>query len=741
MALAQLSVRGETDRPERNVVAMTKTNTSVPAISSLPGEQETVFRPRARLLQLLGDQLIRSPRLAVFELVKNAYDADATRADITMHRLGTRSASIVVLDDGVGMSLDVVRDIWFVPGHDHKALKKERGESTGLGRSPIGEKGIGRFAAHKLGNRISLVTRAKDNPEIAVDIDWARLTAAEYLSDAKAVIRARDPEVFQGQETGTRVEISELRDQRWTRGDLRRLYRDLVSICSPFDAVGEFEVEFDVSSRSQELADIPDTSEILACAPWYFEFSVDVDVFKWYYEFRPPAKLHGRIESRNKDSGKGERLLIDKKKNNGRRSSVVVDAEMLEGIGPVAGKFYAFDRSPEILGQQSEKQLIKNYLDENGGVRIYRDGIRVYNYGVEDDDWLSLDFRRFITPVLRVSRNNVLGAVSLKLRESTNLVEKTNREGFVENDSFSRLVDIVSGAFNILETERAIDKEAIRKTSRKSKDIEFDRIRDPIKEIRRIATRKKVYADLEPSIRKLEKNYDQLRETMLQAGLSGLGLATVFHEIQHGVTSLLRQAKSGAEIRDIIVQAQELEQLLAGISGLLRKSEKNSLAMTELLAKVRQASLIRFRSHRVNLVSPLIKGEQEDFTVTINSRLFVGALTNLLDNSFYWLRARWPAKPLEGSDSPRQIYLGRSDDFEQGPGIVIADTGPGFQDDPETLKEPFFTRRPNGMGLGLYYANLVMELSGGELVFPEREDVDVPEVFDGAVIALVFSGQ
>ena len=161
-------------------------------------EEVTAFRPRARLLQLLGDQLIRSPRLAVFELVKNAYDADARRAQVTMHELRTPNASISVIDDGDGMSLDVVRDIWFVPGHDHKARKKERGETTRLRRSPIGEKGIGRFAAHKLGNRISVVTRADGEPEVVVEIDWNRLTAAEYLSEAKAVIRTRRPEVFAG---------------------------------------------------------------------------------------------------------------------------------------------------------------------------------------------------------------------------------------------------------------------------------------------------------------------------------------------------------------------------------------------------------------------------------------------------------------------------------------------------------------------------------------------------------------
>lgn len=73
------------------------------------------FRPRARLLQLLGDQLIGSPRLAIFELVKNAYDADATRAVVTMSRLDTPEASIEVVDDGIGMSYNTLLNIWLFP--------------------------------------------------------------------------------------------------------------------------------------------------------------------------------------------------------------------------------------------------------------------------------------------------------------------------------------------------------------------------------------------------------------------------------------------------------------------------------------------------------------------------------------------------------------------------------------------------------------------------------------------------
>ena len=69
---------------------------------------------------------------------------------------------------------------------------------------------------------------------------------------------------------------------------------------------------------------------------------------------------------------------------------------------------------------------------------------------------------------------------------------------------------------------------------------------------------------------------------------------------------------------------------------------------------------------------------------------------------------------------------------------MVADNGAGFQDAPEYVTRPFFTRKPNGMGLGMYYANLAMELNGGRLAFPTRLQVDVPEWCDGAVVAMVF---
>jgi len=98
------------------------------------------FRPRARLILLLGDQLIRDAGIAVFELVKNAYDADARRCVVTLENVDTgEDAKILVDDDGEGMDLDTVLHIWLEPGTEHRKRQRERnGRSPMFHRLPIG---------------------------------------------------------------------------------------------------------------------------------------------------------------------------------------------------------------------------------------------------------------------------------------------------------------------------------------------------------------------------------------------------------------------------------------------------------------------------------------------------------------------------------------------------------------------------------------------------------------------------
>ena len=158
------------------------------------------------MLQLLGDELIASDRLAVFELVKNSYDADATEVTVSLNLGRSDEPSIVVRDDGEGMTLDVIRSIWLVPGNEHRKRQRESRQRTPKhNRLPLGEKGVGRFAVHKLGNRIRLITRARDSDECVVDIDWDELISHPYLDEAPVRIRMRAPISFRGGKTGTHI--------------------------------------------------------------------------------------------------------------------------------------------------------------------------------------------------------------------------------------------------------------------------------------------------------------------------------------------------------------------------------------------------------------------------------------------------------------------------------------------------------------------------------------------------------
>lgn len=703
------------------------------------------FRPRARILQLLGDELIGSPRLAVFELVKNAYDADARTVRVVLNNIERPGGSIIVQDDGDGMTLEIIRDIWLVPGHEHRAQQRKAVKRTRLNRLPLGEKGVGRFAAHKLGDCIELVTRAAGQPECVVSINWAELIKQSNLADAAVPVITRDPVVFTGSATGTRITISVLRESKWTRGDVRRLQRQITSIASPFtDRSDQFETRLEAPGYDDWLADVPDVDVLLRRAPWRFWFRFLRGRFDWTYSFQGIAGIN--IERRQIKKTHQSLLIaperdldelgFDQGARRARARPVAADASVAQGIGPVEGHFYVFDREPAVLNRLGESQLIRNYLDENGGIRVYRDGVRVYNYGEPGDDWLGLDLRRVNMPTRNISRNIVVGAVDLALEDSAGLIEKTNREGFVENPAFRRLQRIVTGALTPLEVERKRDKDNIRRLTTSGRDTESVQLKRPLRELRAVMLRSNVAAEVKPLIDKVERDYDELRDAMLRAGLSGMGLAVVFHEVQHGVRALCDLIERRGDEDVIRSRARELARMLGGFADLLRKGRRRAYSLNKLVSRVREINSVRFRKHGVRFDCPALEDGAPDIMSSFVFGLALGALNNLLDNAFYWLRVRWPK---ESTEPPgRAIHVSINRDLAEGPAIVVADTGPGYTDEPDDLTRPFFSRRPEGMGVGLYYANLVMELGEGRLAFPDAKEADVPSEFDGAVLALIF---
>ena len=113
------------------------------------------IKAKSHILTLLGDELIGSDSLAIFELVKNAYDADAERVSVTFMDLDTPNQKIIIEDDGHGMNSKVIQDVWLTIGTDFKR-GKNRKQSPKFNRVSFGNKGVGRLAVHKLA-KVSLV--------------------------------------------------------------------------------------------------------------------------------------------------------------------------------------------------------------------------------------------------------------------------------------------------------------------------------------------------------------------------------------------------------------------------------------------------------------------------------------------------------------------------------------------------------------------------------------------------------
>jgi nitrogen fixation/metabolism regulation signal transduction histidine kinase len=217
--------------------------------------------------------------------------------------------------------------------------------------------------------------------------------------------------------------------------------------------------------------------------------------------------------------------------------------------------------------------------------------------------------------------------------------------------------------------------------------------------------------------------------------MSGLNLAVVFHEVERAVRALHTAITEGAPAELVATQARDLMRLLEGFGALLRRDSKKKHNARTLLEAARRFSILRIRHHAVTFECPLLDGAGAGFDAKFSFGLVLGALNNLIDNSLYWLRVRWP----NAGPNERQLRIEVAD-LPEGPAIVVADNGTGLQDDPARLVRPFVSRKPDGMGLGLYYSNLAMELNGGRLVFPDRSDVGLPDKYDGAVVALAFSG-
>ena len=710
------------------------------------------IKATSHIINLLGDELIGSDSLAIFELVKNAYDADATKVTITFNDLDSPNRNIVIEDNGCGMSSSIIQNVWLTIGTDYK--KKQAKVSKKYHRTSLGNKGVGRLAVHRLADEILLESQAEgDLFGSSLSINWKSLIQSEeFIEDLYVEVNEGVLNTFiEGH--GTRITLTGLKTKKWTKAILKELAQKIQNIKNPFCEMDSFEIVM-LSNEVEKQRWLDETKNpiwILNNSLYSFKFCISPSqneraLFSWEYKFNPinfPSSSGLTIKQKN--SAIDNYLLLRPEvfgnvEDRPNEQHILLNSD-LNLLGPISGIFHVFNQNGKILDLSfgaGKRGAIKDYIKDNCGVKIFRDNIRVYNYGEPSDDWLDLELAKVQRAGDHFSKKVTIGAVFLELEKSANgLKEKTNREGFTDNDSYRLLKSIVQEVFNVFEREAISDRDEIEAFTKDTSVVKKIGLSETIKELDSQLAQRGLQQEFSPLLKKVEKDYNDMRDVMLNSGMSGLNLSLVFHEVEREVRYLNQSLNNGdINVSGIKDRVKSLILLMENFAPIVKQNKKLKITASQLIERVRQIHDTRFKYHNIIFSSPVLTKENADFKIEGPGNLLLSSLSNIIDNAIYWVKVQ---SELTSDETYRKaIYVGSDIDSFEGPAIIIADTGTGFNMEPEDMIQPFRTMRPEGMGLGLYYVNLVMETIGGKLLFPDRDKYNVPEVYNGAFVVLVF---
>lgn len=691
------------------------------------------FRTRARVLCQLGEQLIKNESIALLELIKNSYDAYASECSVIMsHPESTEKGTIVIQDDGDGMDYKILSTVWLEVGTSYKeypCIKKSDSDDSKYDRPRLGEKGIGRLGVHRLGKEIEVVTRTSDSKESVLKINWDDIENTRYIEDMPVDISERTPQVFTSG-PGTKITIRRLRVP-WSRKMAQDCARSITSLNSPFDSKDSFKAVFRIKD-SNWLEGILNYQDI----EHYKLFSFDVsmsgnEIIDFTYEFLPWETMK-KLTPRKITLEDNEMKKLTRMRCKDGNDYKDIDLSQYK-IGDVRFKGIIFHMAARTLNMGVQDKIgLKEYLRENGGIRVFRDNMRVFDYGEQGNDWLDLDSRRVNFPSKRFSNNIVLGAVYLNRIKSIDLQETADREGFMENAAYWELWNAIRFSIDRIESQRNQDKDLLEKhygTKRTSEPVITS-----IKELKNVVDRnvkeESSRNEINNYLIRIENEYDYITSSLIRSAGAGLNLIIVIHQIEKIIKEIKVMLKKKATFAVIEERVRSLSSLVEGYSILVKKSEKKVRNLKGLIEQCVFNMGFRLSAHKIAL-DPAFRSKIKNLDAVCSADHVLNALMNLFDNSIWWLGYSRTKTPV--------IFLDISDENPGFISIVIADNGPGFTKPTEEIIKPFVSDKPGGMGIGLHLTHQIMESLGGKLLFPEMEIFDIPKKYEkGAIIALAF---
>lgn len=677
---------------------------------------EHAFRPRARIIRTLGRELITNEIVAIQELVKNAYDADANKVLISFEEpLVPGSGVIDIVDDGDGMTLEDLQRGWMEPATLSKVTRPE----SRRGRRVTGEKGIGRFAAARIAGTLELSSVALGtNLRVLARFDWSVFDdPARYLDEVKCTWRE---EPASGAPAGTRLRLIGVHDD-WARGverdfgqSFRQLRAELSRLVSPLVKTG-FVIELATPAQYSEFAGPIAPPALLGRPPYWLTGSVDAN---------------GYVDAVYQRLGSDPEELLEKKGERQERPRILIDSRPPR-CGPFGFEFRVWDRRPEDLQPLAEAvgstlRDVKRDLDAASGISIYRDNFRILL--PEHTDWLGLDLRRVQNPTMRLSNNQIVGMVTIGREANPGLIDQSNRQGIVDSPAMNDFKRAIKELLAKLEVKRdlvrrrppadvgarglfgKLDLAPLRAfvTARYGSDAELQKlladtdqsITDTVGEVKVVLARYRRLATL-----------GQLIDGILHEGRTPI--AAISNELSLSRRDIDRSGvarDTSATLRDqlrlrldvIAKQTEVLSDLfrrLAPFSG-RKRGRPRPTTMERVMADA-----VRLAQGRVDELGVSVELPAGDTPVTVDESEMQTILFNLIDNALHWLEQ----VPRERRRIRLELTRAKSELH-----ILVSDSGPGVDDAVrDRIFDPYFSTRADGVGLGLALAGeLAMEYDG-----------------------------
>ncbi len=702
------------------------------------------FQAYARLISVLGDQLISDKWVGVIELVKNCYDADAESVKVRFIDFWSKDSSkkptIEIEDDGSGMTLDTILNVWMKPATPNKLNQKKGKEKrlTQKGRVVQWDKGVGRFAIYKLWDYVEVFTKTKETDEIKLTLNFHDYADDEFHESSHKdkfldeILNEWEehsiPErIFNERGHGTIIRISDVRND-WNYDDLERLSRAFFRISPPILPSVSIKEDFTINlywnsqSYTQKHRKF---EELIELSPFSFEGIVDKDgnldstykhnTKKLAYQF----DLLGDSDMKTKfDLGwlKEFRRFFTENPD----KSIEIRRPTFWGF---TFFFYAFDFLDPAL-QTSEKQFLKET-----SVYLYRDNLRVYPYWEIGDDWLWLSKSRAeIKASHFFSYNDLLWFVFITQDENPHLRDAADREGLMNiNGAKEDFVAIIQAILKIMKTEVDIDKTRAEKKRMVHTMKLSANLQDTTEALKQwilasnnselIEKSEKLFHATEKFVSKIQQDLKITQEL----AWTGMAIEKATHDTMSLLKKLIANTKdfvnkfnenrvSGDELKKFLIDIQEslefLYQELQVLEPLLRVARKitKDVSVREVAGRVFKY-FGRELKDGITATITSDNGNAGDVIVSTNTGLILQVILNLMDNSVYWLK--------QSNSSKKEIRLFLDSSSKR---IIFADSGPGIDVDIiDLVFTEFYSKKVDGRGLGLYIVKELLDRIDAEI--------------------------